>query len=75
MLCIGGVNSREQLDRCTRGTHVIVATPGRLSDMISKGKVVLDQCLLLVLDEAERMLELSFQQELKQITDGLPTEK
>lgn len=39
MLCIGGMKSRDQLERCSQGVHIMVGTPGRLSDMVEKNKL------------------------------------
>lgn len=52
----GGNNTGEQMRELDRGCHLIVATPGRLEDMITRGKVGLDNIQFLVLDEADRML-------------------
>src|SRR5690606_29823360 len=51
-LCIGGVSMREQLDTINRGVHVMVATPGRLIDMLEKKMVTLNVCRFLCMDEA-----------------------
>ena len=66
MLCIGGHDNREEIGEYEKnGCDIIMGTPGKLSDLIKKDKIQLGQLQLLVLDEAERMLELSFQQELQ----------
>lgn len=54
----GGNNTTEQMRELDRGCHLIVATPGRLEDMITRGKVGLDNIQFLVLDEADRMLDM-----------------
>lgn len=54
----GGNNTSEQMRELDRGCHLIVATPGRLEDMITRGKVGLDNIQFLVLDEADRMLDM-----------------
>lgn len=54
----GGNNTTEQMRELDRGCHLIVATPGRLEDMITRGKVGLDNISFLVLDEADRMLDM-----------------
>lgn len=64
-LCIGGENSRDQMDMIQRrGVHCIVATPGRLNDLLNKGKLSMNLCKYLVLDEADRMLDLGFDEEV-----------
>ena len=55
MLCIGGVDIREQADSLRQqGVHVIVATPGRLKDHLSKKRITLDCCRFICFDEADR---------------------
>ncbi|PAV62618.1 hypothetical protein WR25_10415 isoform B [Diploscapter pachys] len=67
-LCIGGVPVREQAQEFrSGGIHVCVATPGRLSDMLSKKMFNLQICRYLVLDEADRMLDMGFEEEIKSI--------
>ncbi|EYC45346.1 hypothetical protein Y032_0431g1322 [Ancylostoma ceylanicum] len=66
-LCIGGVPIREQAQVFKDGVHVCVATPGRLSDMLTKKIFNLEICRYLVLDEADRMLDMGFEDELKSI--------
>lgn len=66
-LCIGGVPIREQAQVFKEGFHVCVATPGRLSDMLTKKIFNLEVCRYLVLDEADRMLDMGFEDELKSI--------
>ena len=51
---------------------MVVATPGRLSDIINRQKINLDLCRILVLDEADRLLDLTFEEELKNIINHYP---
>jgi ATP-dependent RNA helicase DDX41 len=67
-LIIGGESNREQLDVIARkGIHCIVATPGRLSDLLKQGKLNMDICKYFVLDEGDRMLDLGFDEEVQNI--------
>ncbi|XP_064466091.1 ATP-dependent RNA helicase abstrakt-like isoform X3 [Ornithodoros turicata] len=66
-LCIGGTSVREQLDVVRRGVHVMVATPGRLMDMLDKKMVNLDICRYLCLDEADRMIDMGFEEDVRTI--------
>ncbi|KJE94357.1 ATP-dependent RNA helicase [Capsaspora owczarzaki ATCC 30864] len=66
-LCMGGVNMREQLDSMRDGVHLMVATPGRLIDLLQKGKVNLDICRYLTLDEADRMIDMGFEEDMRTI--------
>ncbi|XP_046393481.1 ATP-dependent RNA helicase DDX3X isoform X3 [Ischnura elegans] len=70
----GGANVMEQARELERGCHLLVATPGRLVDMIDRGKIGLDQCKFLVLDEADRMLDMGFEPQIRRIVqkDTMP---
>uniref|UniRef100_T1PI52 RNA helicase n=1 Tax=Musca domestica TaxID=7370 RepID=T1PI52_MUSDO len=65
----GGNNTSEQMRELDRGCHLIVATPGRLEDMITRGKVCLDNIRFLVLDEADRMLDMGFEPQIRRIVE------
>eukprot|EP00755_Sulcionema_specki_P032869 Sspe_Gene.99630::Locus_73322_Transcript_1_1_Confidence_1.000_Length_2073::g.99630::m.99630/K13116/DDX41, ABS; ATP-dependent RNA helicase DDX41 len=67
MLAMGGISMREQEDALRRGMHAIVATPGRLIDILKKRKVNLDICRFVCLDEADRMVDVGFDEEVKEI--------
>ena len=67
VLCIGGTSMRDQLDGVRRGCHMMVATPGRLMDMLDKKSITLDVCRYLVLDEADRMIDLGFEEDIRTI--------
>ena len=58
---------RSQMDELRKGIHMVISTPGRLSDMLDKRKFNLDLCRLFVLDEADRLLDLGFEEELKNV--------
>ncbi len=58
LLCIGGIDMRQQMDEVRGGVHMIVATPGRLKDLLAKKRLTLDICSYLCLDEADRMVDL-----------------
>jgi hypothetical protein len=64
MLCIGGIDMRTQMDLLKRGVHMVVATPGRLKDLLHKKRMNLDTCRYLCLDEADRMVDLGFEEEV-----------
>ncbi|XP_062521968.1 ATP-dependent RNA helicase DDX3X-like [Corticium candelabrum] len=65
----GGADIGSQLRELDRGCHVLVATPGRLVDMMERGRVGLDLCRHLVLDEADRMLDMGFEPQIRRIVD------
>ena len=68
----GGQEYGRQIRALRRGTHVVVATPGRALDHIKKGTLDLSQVRALVLDEADEMLDLGFADELEAIFESLP---
>ncbi|MBP8925033.1 MAG: DEAD/DEAH box helicase [Pseudomonadales bacterium] len=68
----GGVSLNPQMMALRRGADILVATPGRLLDLHAKNALKLDQLQALVLDEADRMLDLGFSQELNRILTLLP---
>merc|ERR1719183_2830497 len=70
--CYGGASRGPQLGQIRRGAQVIVATPGRLNDFIQAGQCRLSQCSFLVLDEADRMLDLGFEPQIRTIIQCLP---
>jgi superfamily II DNA/RNA helicase len=59
-LAYGGTGTRTQADRISRGTNVLVATPGRLKAFVDEGRIDLSECIFFVLDEADRMLDMGF---------------
>ncbi|XP_070540287.1 probable ATP-dependent RNA helicase DDX41 [Ptychodera flava] len=67
MLCIGGVSVKEQVESMKRGVHIVVATPGRLMDMLNKKCFTLDVCRLMCLDEADRMIDMGFEEDIRTI--------
>lgn len=71
----GGVNQRPQVDALQRGIDLLVATPGRLLDLIGQGYVSLADVGFFVLDEADRMLDMGFIHDIKRILPLLPRER
>ena len=75
VLVYGGVNQRQQVRTLKRGAHILVATPGRLLDLMNQGHIKLDRLESFVLDEADRMLDMGFLPDLKRIIAELPDER
>src|SRR5713226_5088547 len=71
----GGVNQNPQIERLRRGADVLVATPGRLLDLMGQGFVKLDRIEVLVLDESDRMLDMGFIHDVRRIIATLPTQR
>ncbi|KAK7893074.1 hypothetical protein WMY93_022226 [Mugilogobius chulae] len=65
----GGADIGGQIRDLERGCHLLVATPGRLVDMMERGKIGLDYCNYLVLDEADRMLDMGFEPQIRRIVE------
>ncbi|KAF8628378.1 hypothetical protein AX15_003904 [Amanita polypyramis BW_CC] len=71
---VGGRAVEEQQFNLREGAEIIIATPGRLKDVIERHVLVLSQCRYVVMDEADRMVHLGFEADLTFILDALPTE-
>lgn len=84
MLCIGGVDIGKQIEEIKkyeisliclenyyRGAHIMIGTPGRLSDLLNKKKFNLNLCRFLVLDEVDRLLEAAFESELTRLLSNM----
>jgi len=71
-LLIGGVQMGDQLKALDEGVDVLIATPGRLMDLFERGKILLSGCELLVIDEADRMLDMGFIPDIEFICSKLP---
>ncbi len=69
----GGVSQNPQVDALQRGVDILVATPGRLNDLIGQGHVQLNRVETLVLDEADRMLDMGFIRDVERIIRKLPS--
>jgi len=71
----GGVKQGKQVDKLKKGVHILVATPGRLLDLIDQGYISLDDVRLFVLDEADRMLDMGFIHDIKKLLKILPEKR
>lgn len=74
-LVYGGVGQNEQVRSMKKGAHVLVATPGRLIDLMEQGHIQLSDVEILVLDEADRMLDMGFMPAIKKIIAKLPKQR
>ncbi len=74
-LLIGGVQMGDQVKALEKGVDVLIATPGRLMDLFERGKILLNGCELLVIDEADRMLDMGFIPDIEHICTKLPTNR
>ena len=71
----GGVKQGKQVEELKKGVHILVATPGRLLDLIGQGYISLDDIKVFVLDEADRMLDMGFINDIKKILKLLPRKR
>ena len=74
-LLIGGVQMGDQLKALEKGVDVLIATPGRLMDLFQRGKILLNGCSMLVIDEADRMLDMGFIPDIEEICTKLPSQR
>ncbi len=75
VVLLGGVSIRPQIDQIRRGVDIVIATPGRLLDVIEHRALRLDKVHTLVLDEADRMLDMGFMPSIKQIMKLVPDQR
>merc|ERR1711995_53238 len=68
----GGADQRIQARALALGCDVVVATPGRLLDFVSRGVVALGGAAFLVLDEADRMLDMGFEPQIRKVVGAMP---
>lgn len=73
----GGADVRDQLRQIERGCDLLIATPGRLVDLIERGRISMENISFLCLDEADRMLDMGFEPQIRRIVEqeGMPQEK
>jgi ATP-dependent RNA helicase RhlE len=71
----GGVGQKPQVDALARGVDILVATPGRLLDLMNQGFLRLDKIEIFVLDEADRMLDMGFIHDIRKVIAKLPKER
>ena len=74
-LIYGGVGQGRQVNAVSRGVHILVATPGRLLDLMNQGHIHLNRLQVFVLDEADRMLDMGFLPDLRRIIKSLPVRR
>lgn len=71
----GGVSQKSQTDSLRRGVDILVATPGRLMDLMNQGFISLDRIEMFILDEADRMLDMGFINDIRKVIVKLPVER
>ncbi len=73
-VCVGGMSVRAEQQQLSRGAHIVIGTPGRLCDHLTRGFLDLSQLKVAVLDEADEMLDLGFREELETLLDATSAE-
>src|SRR5437016_3168610 len=74
-LVVGGLSEKSQLESVRKGARIVVATPGRLEDLVDRRLVDLSKLKILVLDEADRMLDMGFIHAIRRIVAPLPKKR
>lgn len=69
---VGGLSIEEQAFKLRQGAEIVIATPGRMLDCIDRHYVVLNQCNYIVLDEADRMIDLGFEPQVNSVMEAMP---
>jgi ATP-dependent RNA helicase DeaD len=73
--CVGGMDPRAEQRALGRGCHIVVGTPGRLKDHLERGNLDLGALRVIVLDEADEMLDMGFREDLEEILDSTPADR
>ena len=73
--CVGGMDPMKERRALQGGAHIVVGTPGRLRDHLERGALDLSALRVVVLDEADEMLDMGFREELEEILDATPSER
>lgn len=73
--CVGGMDARREQRTLSAGAHIVVGTPGRLKDHIDRGNLDLSALRVIVLDEADEMLDMGFREDLEHILEQTPAER
>jgi superfamily II DNA/RNA helicase len=73
--CVGGAPIQRQLKELELGVHIVIGTPGRVKDIIERRKINMQMFETIVLDEADRMLDMGFIDDMREILGAMPTEK
>ena len=71
----GGADKGRQVSELNRGAHIVVACPGRLLDLLNQGKVNLHRTTYLVMDEADRMLDMGFEPQIRKVLGQVRKER
>lgn len=74
-VCVGGTNIRPQINALRRKNHFIIGTPGRVLDLINRGRLDTSIVTTVVLDEADRMLDMGFIHDIRSILEGTPADR
>ena len=73
--CVGGMDPRRESHALGNGVHIVVGTPGRLCDHLSRGSLALDRLAAVVLDEADEMLDMGFREDIERLLDAAPASR
>lgn len=71
-MLVGGKNAEQQGSLISRGVEIVIGTPGRIEDCIKRRMLVLNQCYYIVLDEADKMIDLDLEESVTYILNQIP---
>jgi ATP-dependent RNA helicase RhlE len=71
----GGIGAKTQIEQIQKGVDILVATPGRLLDIYMKGELVLKEIKILVLDEADKMMDMGFMPQIRKVLEVIPSKR
>ena len=72
VVVVGGKSTQEQGSQISRGVEIVIGTPGRIEDCLEQRLLVLNQCYFLVLDEADKMIEMDLEESVNNIISAIP---
>lgn len=72
IIVVGGKSSEEQGSSIGRGVEIVIGTPGRIEDLIKRQYLVLNQCYYVILDEADKMIDLELEESVNFILESIP---
>ena len=72
-MVVGGKSAEEQGSAISRGVEVVIGSPGRIEDLVKRRYLVLNQCYYVILDEADKMIDLDMEEPVNYILESIPS--
>lgn len=73
LVVVGGKSAEEQGSAISRGVEVVIGSPGRIEDLVKRRYLVLNQCYYIILDEADKMIDLDLEEPVNTILESIPS--